>query len=423
MSDQRHDNVRPAQPDLFAHVLGAYATAPEGELDNRTLYERVADSAGMSSEERNRRAPVGASGKPYGLFARAVRWHQQTLKHMGCLQRVASARGVWHLGTTTKSKLFEARPGVRLVAFSTNLGVALWGGCRDVFATCQDEIVACITSPPYPLARPRAYGNVDEGEFTDFICRALEPIIRRLARGGSLCLNLGNDIFLAGVPARSLYRERLVLALTERFSLFKLDDMVWFNPSRAPSPVQWASKQRVQLNASYEIITWLTNDPARVRSDNRRVLLPHTERHLKLIAAGGEHRRAEYADGAHTVRAGSFAAATQGRIPRNVLTVGHRCADTNQYRRDAQALGLPVHGAMMPIAIPEFLIRFLSEPGELIIDPFGGTCTTARAAEKLGRRWLVSEIMLEYLRGAAPRFSGCDGFSLDPCIRHWPHAA
>lgn len=413
----------PLQRELFPHVLGAYATAAGGELDNDTLYREVALSAGISDAERNRRAPVGTSGKEHGIFTRAVRWHQQSLKRMGVLQRSTSTRGVWQLGTATKSGLFQARAGARLVAFSTNLGVAVWGACRDVFSTSSEDIAVCITSPPYPLARPRAYGNPSESEFTEFICRSLEPIIRRLVPGGSICLNLGNDIFVAGLPARSLYRERLVLTLCDRYSLAKLDDLIWFNPSRAPGPTQWASHRRVQLNASYETITWLTNDASRVRADNRRVLQPHSDRHLRLIAAGGERRRAQYADGAHTIRYGSFAAATPGRIPRNVLSIGNRCADSLQYRHDAQALGLPVHGAMMPIAIPEFLIRFLSGPGELIVDPFGGTVKTGRAAENLGRRWLVSEIMLEYLRGSAPRFAGCEGFTMETGIRSWPKAA
>ena len=54
------------------------------------------------------------------------------------------------------------------------------------------------------------------------------------------------------------------------------------------------------------------------------------------------------------------------------------------------------HPARFPLELPTFFIKLLSKPGQLIVDPFGGTGTTALAAEKLERRWLVSEIDPKY---------------------------
>src|SRR5690606_32713547 len=135
-----------------------------------------------------------------------------------------------------------------------------------------ESISAIITSPPYPLQTPRAYGNVvDERAYVDWIVRALEPAVSKLIPGGSLALNVGQDIFNPGSPARSLYRERLVLALHERLGLYKLDEIPWVNKSRPPSPTIWACRERMQLVATWEPIYWFTNDPHRLRSDNRRV--------------------------------------------------------------------------------------------------------------------------------------------------------
>jgi site-specific DNA-methyltransferase (cytosine-N4-specific) len=130
------------------------------------------------------------------------------------------------------------------------------------------------------------------------------------------------------------------------------------------------------------------------------------------MAVGGEGRLATYGDGANRIRPDSFGRVTTGRIPRNVIERGHACGDTMAYRRHAHALGLPIHGAMQPTSIPDFFIRFLTEPGDLVVDPFGGTVKTGLAAERLGRRWLVTEWMLEYLRGAAEMFRGFSGFSI-----------
>ena len=56
------------------------------------------------------------------------------------------------------------------------------------------------------------------------------------------------------------------------------------------------------------------------------------------------------------------------------------------------------HPARFPLEIPTFFINLMTQPGDLVFDPFGGTGTTGVAAEKLGRRWLVSEIDPNYAR-------------------------
>ncbi|HEX7121445.1 MAG TPA: DNA methyltransferase, partial [Gemmatimonadaceae bacterium] len=389
----------------------------------QALYELVADRAGVDRSALEARVPIGTSGQRHSVVKRAVRWHQQTLKRMGVLEHVDGERGVWQLAQRTRKGLHTPLIGVKLLAFSTNLGAAVWGDCVDVFKSFDEPIHLVVTSPPYCLAKPRAYGNPSQVEYVDFIVRAMEPVVRNLVPGGSICLNVSNDIFAPGSPARSMYCERLLLALHERLGLQLMDRLVWDNPSKAPGPVKWASLERVHLNVSWEPIYWLTNDPARVRADNRRVLEPHTEKHLRLIAAGGEQRTVSYADGAYRLHPGRFGMATDGRIPRNVLTRGHRCADTLRYRADAAALGLPVHGAVMPISIPDFLIRFLTQPDDMVVDPFGGTVKTGKAAERLGRRWCVTDTVLEYLRGGAERFREAAGFHMPHQIEAWPREA
>lgn len=404
-------NAVPWQADLFSHVADAYLGLEDGSLTNAELYARVAVTASIPKALLHRMDPVGSAGQRHNLVKRALRWHQQTLKHMGVVERDPTQRGAWRLAERNKAGLHDAGPRNRLVAFSTSLGVAIWGRCETVLAGLDQPITLCVTSPPYLLRKARAYGGIaDEEAYVDFIVRALEPVVAHLAPGGSICLNLSNDCFIPGSPARSLYRERLLLRLCDVFGLQRMDSLIWCNPSKPPGPVQWASKKRVQLNVGYEFIDWLTNDPSRISADNRRVLEAHTRRHLALMANGGESRDATYSDGAYRIHPGRFGNATEGRIPRNVLQRGHRCADAIRYRSDARALGLPVHGARQPLSIPDFLIRFLSAAGDLVVDPFGGTVTSGMAAERLGRRWLVIEAMLDYLRAGGERFTQCEGF-------------
>lgn len=409
------------QLDLFAHVAASYAEAPDGALNNAALYGSVADRAGIELAEMEARVPIGAAGSLRSPTKRKIRWYQQTLKQLGVIEHVEGERGIWRLTVNAGKELHKAAAGVKLVAFSTDLGIAILGRCQDVFGSIDEPIALCVTSPPYPLRQARAYGNPDDARYVEFICHALEPVVRGLIPGGSIVLNVGNDIFEPKLPSRSLYIERLILALHDRLGLSLMDRIPWINLSKPPGPTYWAcrtqvNQPRVQLSAAYEPIYWFTNDPTRVRSDNRRCLEPHTHRHTRLMNAGGAHRTASYGDGAYKIRPDSYGQITEGKIPRNVIQRGHACSDTIAYREHAESLGLPPHGAMQPTAIADFFIRFLTEPGDLVVDTFGGTIRTGLASERLGRRWIITEWILEYMRGAAELFREAPGFWMNPAL-------
>ncbi len=203
-----------------------------------------------------------------------------------------------------------------------------------------------------------------------------------------------------------------MIALCDRLGLHKMDELIWHAPNKPPAPMQWASRTRQQLNCAWEPVYWFTNEPRLCKSDNRRVLQEHTERHLKLIHQGGEDRTAEYGDGAYRLKPGSFGGVTAGRIPRNVITCSTNSGNKRAMRAAAIAQGLPTHGALMPLPLAKMLVEFLTDKDGLVVDPFFGWGTTGLAAEELGRRWLGTELMGEHVLGAANAFRSADGFEL-----------
>jgi DNA modification methylase len=62
------------------------------------------------------------------------------------------------------------------------------------------------------------------------------------------------------------------------------------------------------------------------------------------------------------------------------------------------------HPARFPLQIPSFFISFLSEPGDLCVDPFAGSNSTGQAAEDLGRAWKAFELHRYYLEPSIARF-------------------
>jgi DNA modification methylase len=388
---------------IYRAVHAVYAGSGGAAVSNGALYDAVCEKTGIHPDEFRRREPIGKRGARHSRMARTARWVQQTMRSKNWLEKEPGKRGVWRLTDQGKQRLHTTRRGRVLIGFSTRLGVALVGDCRDAFGGLGEPVELILCSPPYALRRARAYGNPTPQEYVDFVCRCMEPVLKWLAPGGSLVLNVGQDTFETNSPARSLLIERLTLALAD-MGLHLMDRLIWFNPSKPPGPVQWASLKRVQLQVGYEPILWMTNDPSRVRSCNQRVLQPHSERQARLIAQGGEQRRRRFSDGRYTLREGSFGAPTAGRIPRNVIQMGHSDVSQRRYKARARALGLPCHGAPMPVALAKFLIEFLTEPGALVVDPMAGSITTGVASEMLDRRWIACEQIAEYVRGGAERF-------------------
>jgi hypothetical protein len=77
-----------------------------------------------------------------------------------------------------------------------------------------------------------------------------------------------------------------------------------------------------------------------------------------------------------------------GAIPQNVLVRGNN-ESNSEYMGACKELGIKAHPARFPKALPEFFIKFVTKPGDLVLDPFAGSNTTGRAAEDLERRWIV----------------------------------
>jgi site-specific DNA-methyltransferase (cytosine-N4-specific) len=62
------------------------------------------------------------------------------------------------------------------------------------------------------------------------------------------------------------------------------------------------------------------------------------------------------------------------------------------------------HPARYPPELPTFFIKFLTDEGDLVFDPFGGSNVTGSSAEKLKRKWITFEIIPEYLEASKFRF-------------------
>jgi site-specific DNA-methyltransferase (adenine-specific) len=66
------------------------------------------------------------------------------------------------------------------------------------------------------------------------------------------------------------------------------------------------------------------------------------------------------------------------------------------------------HGCQMPEQLLGRIIRFCSNPGDLVLDPFAGSATTLTVAKKLGRQWIGFDISPDYVQRGQARLDVAD---------------
>jgi len=106
----------------------------------------------------------------------------------------------------------------------------------------------------------------------------------------------------------------------------------------------------------------------------------------------------------------SFANDNGGAIPPNLLQFPNSESNST-YQRGCKATGVSGHPARFPEKLPEFFIKFLTDPDDLVVDIFGGSNTTGSVAERLERRWLSFDLDRGYLAASSFRFA--EGLNAD----------
>ena len=256
-----------------------------------------------------------------------------------------------------------------------------------------------MTSPPFGLVREKEYGNVPAGEYLDWFRPFAEQIKRVLKETGSLVIDIGGA-WDRGQPTRSLYHFKLLIMLCEEYGFHLAQDFYWWNPSKLPTPAEWVTVRRIRVKDAVNTVWWLSKTPW-PKAGNRRVLQPYSPSMMDLLAKG---YTAKKRPSGHDISE-NFAVNNGAAIPPNLIALPNT-ESNGAYQRYCEENSLTPHPARFPAELPEYFIRMLTDPGDIVIDPFGGSCVTGEVAERLRRRWICTELSEDYLRGAVSRFMG-----------------
>ncbi|MEK6609132.1 MAG: site-specific DNA-methyltransferase [Myxococcota bacterium] len=240
-----------------------------------------------------------------------------------------------------------------------------------------------VTSPPYD-GQPK-YGDGERYErdwYEGFFLDVSAEILRTLKPHGSLVLNYRSK---RHGDERGTLQYELIFWLRKQGFLF-CEDFIWGKPSPPPGRFNRFLKDAVEYcfqfakTPRWQFFPEHCLSPARwdAKDRERRRKLAHN--YVRVNEPSGQGRKRVQA-GPDMVR------------PSTLLHFEPEFGPN------------PVeHPARFPLDLPTFFIRLMTEPGQLVFDPFGGTGTTALAAEKLDRHWLTTEINPKYVRIIPERF-------------------
>jgi DNA modification methylase len=242
----------------------------------------------------------------------------------------------------------------------------------DEFGKVADASVALVvTSPPY-YAGKEYEAAVGEGHIPEsYIAyvKMLRDVFaeckRKLQPGGRIAVNVAN---LGRRPYRSLAAD--VIAVLQDLRFLIRGEIVWVKGKAAGGSTAWGSFQR-------------PGNPV-LRDVTERIVLASNGRFDR--AHGARDRAAAGLPSVATISADEFMELTTDvweLAPESATRVGHP--------------------APFPVELPRRLIDLYTYEGDLVLDPFMGSGSTAVAAVRTGRHYVGFDTDPEYVARAVAR--------------------
>ncbi len=242
------------------------------------------------------------------------------------------------------------------------------GDCLELLSNIpNEEAKLIVTSPPYNIGKKYEKKKI----LVDYINEQEQTITeceRVLARSGSICWQVGNH-----VEGQEIYPiDILLYPIFKKLGLKLRNRIIWH--------FEHGLHCSKRFSGRYETILWFT------KSDNYIF-------NLDAVRVRQKYPGKKYFKGP---KAGEYSCNPLGKNPGDLWIIPN--VKHNHPEKTS-------HPCQFPIELIERLVLALTNPGDLVIDPYIGVGTTAVAAILHNRRAAGAEIMKEYLFKASERIS------------------
>lgn len=279
------------------------------------------------------------------------------------------------------------------------------GDARDVLALIDPETIdAVVTDPPYGLnfmGKKWDTGEVAfDPAFWALVLAAMKPGAHLVAFGGT----------------RTYHR---LAAAIEDAGFEIRDQLAWVYGCGFPKSHNLSGGKGTALKPAWEPIV-LARKPFRGTVAGN--VLAHGTGALNIdacrIGTGGgtETQRGEektktvHAFGDGLGAAGGAVVPGLGRWPANIAHDGNQFGEASRFFYSAKATKADRwgsrHPTVKPVKLKRWLVRLITPPGGVVLDPFAGSGTTGAAALAEGRQTLLIEREAEYAADIERRLSG-----------------
>jgi DNA modification methylase len=288
-----------------------------------------------------------------------------------------------------------------------------FGDCRDIMKRWADEgvkVQTCVTSPPYFGLRDYGHdGQIGLEETVDEYVAAIVDVFKHvkelLADSGTLWLNLGDSYYNyrpgkgqslvkqtvsntnQDLPQNCARRGNKQAGLKEKdligipwrvaFALqadgwYLRQDIIWHKPNPMPESV------RDRCTKNHEYIFLLTKKP-KYYFDNEAIKEPVKE-------DWGTRDRTD----------GKYHNEGSGLTPHSGLEKSYETANKRSVWTVTTKPFSGAHFAVFPPDLIEPCVLAGTKSGELVLDPFMGSGTTAAVAQRLNRHYIGCELNKDY---------------------------
>lgn len=265
----------------------------------------------------------------------------------------------------------ELSPGSH-VADHRALDKLIVGDARDMEEVPDSSVALVVTSPPYFAGKEYEEALGEEGvpatylEYLELLRDVFGRCVQKLEPGGRIAVNVAN---LGRRPYRSLSAD-VIGILQDELRLLLRGEIVWMKQRGSSGSCAWGSFQRPG-NPVLRDLTERVIVASKGRFDRA---VPAAERALRGLPCESSMTRDDFME--------------------NTLDVWEIPAES------ATKIG---HPAPFPIELPARLIELYTYRGDLVLDPFAGSGTTAVAAVRAGRHFAGYDLDESYIRLAEGR--------------------
>lgn len=264
------------------------------------------------------------------------------------------------------------------------LDTILLGDCEALLKEIPDNSIDLIlTSPPYADQRKSTYGGISPDQYVDWFLPKSAEFLRVLKPTGTFILNIKERVVNG---ERHTYVLELILAMRGQGWLWT-EEFMWHKKNSHPG--KWPNRFRdnwerlIQFNKSRQFAMYqdAVMVPVGDWAKDRLAKLSQTDltRDESKVGSGFGKNVSNWV-GREMV------------YPNNVLHMATECYNCR-------------HSAAFPLDLPKWFIKLFTQPGDVVLDPFIGSGTTAVAAIELSRHFIGVDLLAENVDTATERTS------------------